>query len=44
MNQMESASLYTDFNSLGELRRGAKENSPETIKAVAQQFEAIFVQ
>lgn len=44
MNQMESASLYTDFNSLAELRRGAKENDPDTIKAVAQQFEAIFVQ
>ncbi len=44
MNQMESASLYTDFGGLSELRLGAKENSPETIKAVAQQFEAIFVQ
>lgn len=44
MKQMESASLYTDFNGLAELRRGAKENSPDAIKVVAQQFEAIFVQ
>lgn len=44
MNQLESASLYTDFNGLGKLRRGANEKSPDAIKAVAQQFEAIFVQ
>jgi len=44
MNQLDSASLYTDFNGLGELRREAKESNPEAIKAVAQQFEAIFVQ
>ncbi|MCW8887434.1 MAG: flagellar assembly peptidoglycan hydrolase FlgJ [Gammaproteobacteria bacterium] len=44
INQLESASLYTDFNGLAELRRGARDNNPETIKAVAQQFEAIFVQ
>ena len=44
MNQMESASLYTDFNGLAKLRRDAGENSPDAINAVAQQFEAIFVQ
>jgi len=44
MNQLDSASLYTDFNGLAELRRGAKENDPDAIKVVAQQFEAIFVQ
>ncbi|MDH3354508.1 MAG: rod-binding protein, partial [Chromatiales bacterium] len=44
INQLESASLYTDFNGLSDLRREAKDSSPEAIKAVAQQFEAIFVQ
>ena len=32
-----------DANSLNGLKQAAKENSPEAIKAVAKQFEAIFM-
>lgn len=33
-----------DPNALMALKRGARENSPEAIKATAQQFEALFLQ
>ncbi len=35
--------LAMDANSLNELRRNAKQNTPESIKATAKQFEALFV-
>lgn len=37
------AGLVADANGLGELKRAARDNSPETIKQVARQFEAIFM-
>ncbi|MCW9023760.1 MAG: flagellar assembly peptidoglycan hydrolase FlgJ [Gammaproteobacteria bacterium] len=36
--------VYTDLNSLARLRHQAKENPEEGLKAVAQQFEALFMQ
>lgn len=38
-----SSSLATDTQGLAELRRAAKDNSPEAIKTVAKQFEAVFL-
>lgn len=38
-----SASLAADSGSVGSLRRAARENTPEGMKAVARQFEALFV-
>lgn len=37
------AGLVADANGLGDLKRAARDNSPETIKQVARQFEAIFM-
>lgn len=34
---------YSATQDLGALRRGARENSPEALKAVAKQFEALFI-
>ena len=34
---------YTDFNGLAELRSQAKGQTPEALKAVAQQFESLFL-
>lgn len=41
---ISSAAVYTDFQGLARLRNAAKEDSPETLRAVAQQFEALFMQ
>jgi flagellar protein FlgJ len=41
---MNSASVYTDLQGLDRLRYAADKNSPETLRYVAQQFEAIFLQ
>jgi flagellar protein FlgJ len=38
-----SNQLALDTNSLSGLKKSAKENSPEAIKGVAKQFEAIFI-
>lgn len=38
-----SGNVAFDTNSLNSLKHAAKENSPEAIKAVAKQFEAIFM-
>lgn len=38
-----SGNLAIDANSLNNLKQAAKENSPEAIKGVAKQFEAIFM-
>jgi len=35
--------VYTDFNSLAQLKNEAKEQTPEVIREVANQFESIFV-
>lgn len=37
-------SVYTDFNSLTELRGRVRDNDPEAVREVADQFEALFVQ
>ncbi len=42
-NIINPISTYTGTQDLGVLRRGARENSPEALKAVAQQFEAMFI-
>ncbi len=39
-----TAPIYTEFSGLANLRREAKENSPEALKEVARQFEAIYLQ
>lgn len=36
--------LYADFHKLSEMKQGAREESPETIRQVAKQFESLFVQ
>ena len=38
-----SNALALDANALGNLKLSAKQNSPEAIKGVAKQFEAIFI-
>jgi len=38
-----TSKLAADTQGLAELRRAAKENSPEAIKTVAKQFEAVFM-
>lgn len=43
MLNVDSASVYTDFNGLGKLKQGAREQSPEAIKEVAKQFESVFL-
>ncbi|HCB15270.1 MAG TPA: flagellar assembly peptidoglycan hydrolase FlgJ, partial [Gammaproteobacteria bacterium] len=40
----DSAFVYTDMQGLSDLRRKAQQNSPEAIRAAAQQFEAVFIQ
>ena len=35
--------LAADANSLNDLKRTAKQNTPESVKATAKQFEALFV-
>ena len=39
-----SPDVYTDFQGLTRLRADAHTNSPATLRAVAQQFEALFTQ
>ncbi|CAD6873296.1 flagellar assembly peptidoglycan hydrolase FlgJ [Methylomonas fluvii] len=43
MLNVDSASVYTDFNGLAKLKQGAREQSPEAIKEVAKQFESVFL-
>jgi len=38
------ADVYTDFQGLSELRSRAKDNSEESLREVAGQFEALFIQ
>jgi flagellar protein FlgJ len=39
-----SADVYTDNKALNDLKRTARTDSPEAIRAVARQFEALFLQ
>lgn len=41
---LNSAAVYTDFQGLTALKAEAREQSPEALKAVAKQFEALFLQ
>lgn len=41
---LNNANVYTDLQGLDRLRYSADKNSPETLRYVAQQFEAIFLQ
>ena len=41
---LSTASIYTDFQGLAGLRREASAQSPEAIRKVAQQFDALFTQ
>ena len=38
------ADVYTDFQGLSALRAGARDNSEESLREIAGQFEAIFIQ
>lgn len=39
----QNADVYTDFNGLAKLKNQARKDSPEALKEVAKQFEAIFI-
>ncbi|MEM6998535.1 MAG: flagellar assembly peptidoglycan hydrolase FlgJ [Pseudomonadota bacterium] len=41
---ISNASVYSSLDGLAKLRLAAKENSPEALKEVAEQFEAMFLQ
>jgi peptidoglycan hydrolase FlgJ len=43
MLNVNNADVYTDFNGLANLKNQARQNSPQAVKEVAKQFEAIFV-
>ncbi|MFZ6693521.1 flagellar assembly peptidoglycan hydrolase FlgJ [Undibacterium sp. SXout20W] len=43
INDPSDKSLAIDSRSLGNLKASAKDNSPESIKAAAKQFEALFM-
>jgi flagellar protein FlgJ len=40
----QDANIYTDLNGLEAMRRSADAKSPETLRFVAKQFEALFLQ
>lgn len=44
VTQMDQANTYTDLTALHQFKANVKDNDPEQIRAVAQQFEAILVQ
>ncbi|MBT8116243.1 MAG: rod-binding protein, partial [Gammaproteobacteria bacterium] len=44
INEAASASVYTDFQGLAELRAAAGRRTPESMRETARQFEALFVQ
>lgn len=41
---LNTASIYTDFQGLAGLRREASTQSPDAVRKVAQQFDALFTQ
>jgi len=43
MLNVDSADIYTDFDSLAKLKNEAKQKTPDSIKEVAKQFESVFV-
>lgn len=42
--ELNSAAIYTDFSGLAELKRQAKNDPDASLRKVAEQFEAIFMQ
>ncbi len=42
--ELNNASVYTDFQGLAELKRGARKQTPESIRETARQFEGLFLQ
>ncbi len=44
VNQLQSHQIVTDIRAFNDLRQTARENPKEALRAVAEQFEAIFVQ
>ena len=42
--ELKAADIYTDFSGLAELRRQARDNPDSSLRAVAQQFESLFIQ
>ena len=44
MSISNQTDLYLNFQKFSELKAGARNNSAETTKAVAEQFESLFVQ
>ncbi|HEC20396.1 MAG TPA: flagellar assembly peptidoglycan hydrolase FlgJ [Gammaproteobacteria bacterium] len=40
----QSAQVYTDFQGLNKMKYAGDDNSPDTLRYVAEQFEAIFLQ
>lgn len=40
----DTTGIYNDFSGFSQLRADARNNSPEAIREVARQFEAVFVQ
>ncbi|WP_261842435.1 flagellar assembly peptidoglycan hydrolase FlgJ [Aliamphritea ceti] len=42
-NASQNAQLYTEFGEMNKLRQQAKEKDPEALKAVAEQFEQLFM-
>ncbi len=43
VSRVESRSVYTDLSGLNEITRLGRENSPEAMRQVAQQFESVFL-
>lgn len=43
-SEVGASHIYTDFQGLADLHKGARQNSPETLRVVAKQFEAYLVQ
>ena len=41
---MATAKVYNDFNSINEMKLQAKHQDPEALKAVATQFESMFIE
>lgn len=41
--QLDAAFNYNDLNGLNALKQGARKDDPEALKAVAQQFESMFL-
>lgn len=44
MVSMDHSDVYTDFQGLARLKGAAKQNDPQALEKVAEQFEAVFLQ